>query len=124
VKKYLLFLCGLFFAANAAAASLGCYSSIASEHEGPGLAFDIDCHKIISGYSSLMITVPEIESEKEIAQIPNGEGCDADSFDPEMELLFWASENGTLTTAQQFSTTDFKTADAVASQQGNQARAP
>lgn len=124
MKKYFLFLCGLFLVTNAAAATPGCHSSSASDHERPGLAIHIDSCRILSGCSSRIITAPGIENEKEIAQIPNGEGCDADSFDPEMELLFCTSGNATLTIAQQFSTTDFKTADTATPQQGNRARAP
>lgn len=124
MKKSFLFLCGLIFAANAVAAAPGCDASIALDQDRPGLAIDIDDSRIISGCGSRIMTAADIETEKKIARIPNGEKRDADNFDPEMGFIFCTGKKGILTIVQESAATHFEVADAAATQQSNWARGP
>lgn len=125
MKKYFLFfICGLFFAANAVAAIPGYHPSIPPDQEPPWLAINIDYDKIISGCCSRIMTVPDIENLKDVAQIPNGEERDGIDSDPEDESIFCASGNGIPTIVQEFLSANFEVAQTVSTRQSNKARGP
>lgn len=124
MKKSFLILSGLFFAATVFAAIPECRASIASGRGLPGLSMDIDCYRIVSECGSGVMPAAEIESEKEIVRVPGGEGRDEDNFDPEMEPLICAGEEGILTIVQPYSAACFEAYDTAAFRPGNKARAP
>src|SRR5258705_2758194 len=68
--------------------------------EPSGGAADLTHGRIFSGCANKMIAVTDMKSGKAVAQIPIGEGVDANRFDPATGLVFSSNgEAGTLTLA-------------------------
>ena len=86
--------------------------------EPSGIAADLAHGRIFSGCDNKMIAVADMKTGKAVAQIPIGEGVDANRFDPGTGLVFSSNgESGTLTIAHEDSPAkftvlqDLKTAD-------------
>jgi YVTN family beta-propeller protein len=86
--------------------------------EPSGMAADLAHGRIFSGCDNKMIAVTDMKTGKAVAQIPIGEGVDANRFDPATGLVFSSNgESGTLTIAHEDSPAKFtvlqelKTAD-------------
>ena len=70
--------------------------------EPSGMAADLAHGRIFSGCDNKMIAVTDMKSGKVVAQIPIGEGVDANRFDPATGLVFSSNgESGTLTIAHE-----------------------
>jgi len=76
--------------------------------EPSGIAADLPHGRIFSGCDNKMIAVTDMKTGKAVAQIPIGEGVDANRFDPATGLVFSSNgESGTLTIAHEDSPTKF-----------------
>jgi len=70
--------------------------------EPSGMAADLAHGRIFSGCDNKMIAVTDVKTGKVVAQIPIGEGVDANRFDPANGLVFSSNgESGTLTIAHE-----------------------
>ncbi len=70
--------------------------------EPSGMAADLAHGRIFSGCDNKMIAVTDMKTGKVMAQIPIGEGVDANRFDPATGLVFSSNgESGTLTIAHE-----------------------
>jgi len=70
--------------------------------EPSGMAADLAHGRIFSGCDNKMIAVTDMKTGKVVAQIPIGEGVDANRFDPVTGLIFSSNgESGTLTIAHE-----------------------
>jgi len=68
--------------------------------EPSGIAADLAHGRVFSGCDNKMIAVTDMKTGKVVAQIPIGEGVDANRFDPATGLVFSSNgESGTLTIA-------------------------
>ena len=76
--------------------------------EPSGIAADLAHGRIFSGCDNKMIAVTDMKTGKVVAQIPIGEGVDANRFDPATGLVFSSNgESGTLTIAHEDSPAKF-----------------
>src|SRR5690242_4755142 len=76
--------------------------------EPSGMAADLAHGRIFSGCDNKMIAVTDMKTGKVVAQIPIGEGVDANRFDPATRLVFSSNgESGTLTIAHEDSPNKF-----------------
>jgi YVTN family beta-propeller protein len=76
--------------------------------EPSGIAADLSHGRIFSGCDNRMIAVIDMKTGKAVAQIPIGEGVDANRFDPATGLVFSSNgESGTLSIAHEDSPTKF-----------------
>jgi YVTN family beta-propeller protein len=70
--------------------------------EPSGIAADVAHGRIFSGCDNKLIAVTDMKTGKVLAQIPIGEGVDANRFDPATGLVFSSNgESGTLTIAHE-----------------------
>src|SRR4029077_14343237 len=70
--------------------------------EPSGMAADLAHGRIFSGCDNKMIAVTDMKTGKVVAQLPIGEGVDANRFDPATGLVFSSNgESGTLTIAHE-----------------------
>jgi YVTN family beta-propeller protein len=76
--------------------------------EPSGIAADLRHGRVFSGCDNKLIAVTDMKSGKVVAQIPIGEGVDANRFDPVTGLIFSSNgESGTLTVAHEDSPDKF-----------------
>jgi YVTN family beta-propeller protein len=76
--------------------------------ESSGMAADLAHGRIFSGCDNKLMTVTDMKTGKVVAQIPIGEGVDANRFDPATGLVFSSNgESGTLTVAHEDSPDKF-----------------
>ena len=76
--------------------------------EPSGIAADLAHGRVFSGCDNKMIAVTDMKTGKVVAQIPIGEGVDANRFDPATGLVFSSNgESGTLTVAHEDSPDKF-----------------
>jgi DNA-binding beta-propeller fold protein YncE len=76
--------------------------------EPSGIAADLRHGRIFSGCDNKMIAVTDMKTGKVVAQIPIGEGVDANRFDPATGLVFSSNgESGTMTVAHEDSPDKF-----------------
>lgn len=76
--------------------------------EPSGIAADLRHGRVFSGCDNKLIAVTDMKSGKVVAQIPIGEGVDANRFDPATGLIFSSNgESGTLTVAHEDSPDKF-----------------
>ena len=87
--------------------------------EPSGIAADIAHGRIFSGCDNKMIAVTDIKSGKVVAQIPIGEGVDANRFDPATGLVFSSNgESGTMTVAHEDGPNQFSVVQTIATESG------
>ncbi len=87
--------------------------------EPSGMAADLAHGRIFSGCDNKMIAVTDMKTGKAVAQIPIGEGVDANRFDPGTGLVFSSNgESGTLTIAHEDSPNKFTVLQNLATADG------
>lgn len=87
--------------------------------EPSGMAADLAHGRIFSGCDNKMIAVTDMKTGKAVAQIPIGEGVDANRFDPATGLVFSSNgESGTLTIAHEDSPAKFTVLQNLATADG------
>jgi len=87
--------------------------------EPSGGAADLAHGRMFSGCDNKMIAVTDMKTGKVVAQIPIGEGVDANSFDPATGLVFSSNgESGTLTIAHEDGPNKFTVLQNVATADG------
>jgi len=75
--------------------------------EGPtGLAIDKSTKRLFAACEKLLMVVDAV-SGKVVTQIPIGEGCDGDAFDPALKNIYTSNGEGTLTVIREKSANDF-----------------
>jgi len=87
--------------------------------EPSGGAADLAHGRIFSGCANKMIAVTDMKSGKVVAQIPIGDGVDANRFDPATGLVFSSNgRSGTLTIAHEDSPNKFTVLQNLATAEG------
>jgi len=87
--------------------------------EPSGMAADLAHGRIFSGCDNKMIAVTDMKTGKAVAQIPIGEGVDANRFDPATGLVFSSNgESGTLTIAHEDGPAKFTVLQNLATAEG------
>jgi len=87
--------------------------------EPSGGAADLAHGRVFSGCDNKMIAVTDMKNGKVVAQIPIGEGVDANRFDPATGLVFSSNgESGTLTIAHEDSPNKFTVLQNLATAEG------
>jgi DNA-binding beta-propeller fold protein YncE len=74
---------------------------IAPGEEASGLAFDGKNHRLFLGCGNQMMVMMDSGSGKVLANVPIGDGVDADAFDPGTQLAFASCGDGTTTIAHE-----------------------
>ena len=74
---------------------------IAPGEEASGMAFDVKNHRLFLGCGNKMMVMVDSQSGKVVANIPIGDGVDANSFDPATMLAFASCGDGTVTIAHE-----------------------
>jgi DNA-binding beta-propeller fold protein YncE len=74
---------------------------IAPGEEASGLAFDEKNHRLFLGCGNKMMAMVDSESGKVLANVPIGDGVDANSFDSATQLAFASCGDGTVTIAKE-----------------------
>ena len=91
--------------------------------EPAGMGFDAENGRVFSGCHNKVMTVLDTRGGKVIANIPIGEGVDANVFDPGTGLAFSSNGEGTLTVAREATPGRFEVAATVATQRGSRTMA-
>jgi DNA-binding beta-propeller fold protein YncE len=81
--------------------------SIAPCEEPSGLAADWKTRRLFAGCGNKFMAVVNADTGKIVAQVPIGEGVDANSFDPETNFAFASTGDGNLTVAHEDSPDKF-----------------
>ena len=74
---------------------------IAPGEEASGMAFDENNHRLFLGCGNKMMVMVDSESGKVVANVPIGDGVDANAFDPGTMLAFASCGDGTVTIAHE-----------------------
>jgi DNA-binding beta-propeller fold protein YncE len=74
---------------------------IAPGEEASGLAFDVKNHRLFLGCGNKMMAMVDSTSGKVLANVPIGDGVDANAFDPASQLAFASCGDGTVTIAKE-----------------------
>ncbi len=74
---------------------------IAPGEEASGLAFDEKNHRLFLGCGNKMMVMVDSASGKVLANVPIGDGVDANAFDPASQLAFASCGDGTVTIAKE-----------------------
>jgi DNA-binding beta-propeller fold protein YncE len=74
---------------------------VAPGEEPSGMAFDAKNHRIFSGCGNKKMIMMDSASGKIVADVPIGEGVDANAFDPGTQLAFASCGDGTVTIAHE-----------------------
>ena len=74
---------------------------IAPGEEASGLAFDEKNHRLLLGCGNKMMVMVDSASGKVLANVPIGDGVDANAFDPASQLAFASCGDGTVTIAKE-----------------------
>lgn len=74
---------------------------IAPGEEASGLAFDEKNHRLFLGCGNKMMVMVDSATGKVLANVPIGDGVDANSFDPSTQLAFASCGDGTVTIAHE-----------------------
>ena len=74
---------------------------IAPGEEASGMAIDLRHHRLFCGCHNHMMVMIDTETGKVLANVPIGEGVDANAFDPETQLAFASCGDGTTTIAKE-----------------------
>jgi len=74
---------------------------IAPGEEASGMAFDEKNHRLFLGCGNKMMVMVDSESGKVVANVPIGDGVDANAFDPGTMLAFASCGDGTVTIAHE-----------------------
>ena len=74
---------------------------IAPGEEASGMAFDPKNQRLFLGCGNKMMVMVDSESGKVVANVPIGDGVDANAFDPGTQLAFASCGDGTVTIAHE-----------------------
>ena len=74
---------------------------IAPGEEASGLAFDEKNHRLFLGCGNKVMVMMDSETGKVLANVPIGDGVDANAFDPATQLAFASCGDGTVTIAHE-----------------------
>jgi YVTN family beta-propeller protein len=74
---------------------------IAPGEEASGLAFDEKNHRLFLGCGNKMMVMMDSASGKVLANVPIGDGVDANAFDPASQFAFASCGDGTVTIAKE-----------------------
>jgi YVTN family beta-propeller protein len=74
---------------------------IAPGEEASGMAFDVKNHRLFLGCGNKMMVMMDSENGKVVANVPIGDGVDANAFDPGTMLAFASCGDGTVTIAHE-----------------------
>lgn len=74
---------------------------IAPGEEASGMAFDEKNHRLFLGCGNKMMVMVDSETGKVLANVPIGDGVDANAFDPATQLAFASCGDGTVTIAKE-----------------------
>jgi YVTN family beta-propeller protein len=81
--------------------------------EPSGLAMDLKTRRLFAGCDNKMMAVIDADTGKVIATPPIGEGVDANAFDPDTNLAFASTGEGTLTVVHEDSPDKFTVVENV-----------
>jgi DNA-binding beta-propeller fold protein YncE len=81
--------------------------SLAPCEEPSGLAADWKTHRLFAGCGNKFMAVVNTDTGKIVAQVPIGEGVDANAFDPETNFAFASTGDGNVTVAHEDSADKF-----------------
>jgi DNA-binding beta-propeller fold protein YncE len=74
---------------------------IAPGEEASGMAIDLAHHRLFLGCSNKKMLMVDATNGKVVAEVPIGQGVDANAFDPERQLAFASCGDGTVTIAHE-----------------------
>jgi hypothetical protein len=74
---------------------------IAPGEEASGMAFDTERHRLFLGCGNKLMVMMDSGNGKVLAQVPIGQGVDANAFDPETRLAFASCGEGAVTVAHE-----------------------
>ena len=74
---------------------------IAPGEGASGMAFDAKNHRLFLGCGNKLMVMLDSESGKVVANVPIGDGVDANAFDPGTQLAFASCGDGTVTIARE-----------------------
>ena len=74
---------------------------IAPGEEASGMAFDEKNHRLFLGCGNKMMVMVDSATGKVLANVPIGDGVDANAFDPSTQLAFASCGDGTVTIAKE-----------------------
>jgi len=74
---------------------------IAPGEEASGMAYDGKNHRLFLGCGNKLMVMVDSESGKVVANVPIGDGVDANAFDPGTQLAFASCGDGTVTIAHE-----------------------
>ena len=81
--------------------------------DGPtGLAIDINTKRLFAGCDKMLIVL-DAQTGKKVAQLPIGDGCDGDAFDPSTNNVYTSNGEGTMTVVHERGPNDFVVTDNV-----------
>lgn len=82
--------------------------------DGPtGLAYDKATKRLFAACEKLLIVL-DATTGKIVTQLPIGDGCDGDAFDPETKNIYTSNGEGSVTVIHEKGANDFKVIDNVA----------
>lgn len=74
---------------------------IAPGESASGMAIDVKHHRLFIGCHNQMMVMMDSDDGQVVANVPIGEGVDADAFDPKTQLAFASCGDGTTTIAHE-----------------------
>jgi DNA-binding beta-propeller fold protein YncE len=86
--------------------------------EASGLAMDLKTRRLFAGCDNKMMAVLDADTGKVVATPTIGEGVDANAFDPETQLAFASTGEGTLNVVHEDSPDKFTVIDNVPTKRG------
>jgi len=91
--------------------------------EPAGLAIDRAARRLFVGCHNKVLLVVNADTGKTVAQLPIGEGVDANGFDAQRKLVFSSQGDGTLSVIQAAAADNYKIAQTVATARGSRTMA-
>jgi DNA-binding beta-propeller fold protein YncE len=89
-----------------------------SPAEGPtGLCMDVKTKRLFVACDKLLV-VMDATNGKVVAQLPTGDGCDGDAFDPGTKLIFTANGEGNVTIIKEISANEYKVMETLPTKKG------
>jgi len=86
--------------------------------EGPtGLCMDTKTKRLFVACDKMLI-VMDATNGKIVAQLPTGDGCDGDAFDPSSKLIFTSNGEGTVTIIKEVSANEYKVLENLPTKRG------
>ncbi|MEO7530107.1 MAG: YncE family protein [Sediminibacterium sp.] len=86
--------------------------------EGPtGLCMDTKTKRLFVACDKLLV-VMDATNGKVVAQLPTGDGCDGDVFDPATKLIFTSNGEGTVTIIKEISANEYKVMETIPTKRG------